>query len=123
VTDLNRVYQQERSLHQMDDGPGFSWIDCNDNGNSVISFIRRAKDPADVTVMLANFTPVPRPGYRIGVPHAGWYRELLNSDASFYGGSGIGNLGGVMTEPVASHGYGQSLSLVVPPLGFVMLKR
>jgi 1,4-alpha-glucan branching enzyme len=123
VTDLNRVYQQEKSLHQMDDGPGFSWIDCNDNGNSVISFIRRAKDPADVTVMLANFTPVPRPGYRIGVPHAGWYRELLNSDASFYGGSGIGNLGGVMTEPVASHGYGQSLSLVVPPLGFVMLKR
>jgi 1,4-alpha-glucan branching enzyme len=123
VTDLNRVYQQEKSLHQMDDGPGFSWIDCNDNGNSVISFIRRAKDPAEVTVMLANFTPVPRPGYRIGVPHAGWYRELLNSDASFYGGSGIGNLGGVMTEPVASHGYGQSLSLVVPPLGFVMLKR
>jgi 1,4-alpha-glucan branching enzyme len=73
--------------------------------------------------MVANFTPVPRPGYRIGVPAGGWYREVLNSDAESYGGSNMGNAGGVMTEPIAAHGYDQSLSLIVPPLGFLLLKR
>ena len=105
------------------EGAGFSWIDCNDNENSVVSLIRRARDPEDFTVIVANFTPVPRPEYRIGVPAAGWYRELLNSDAGIYGGSNMGNGGGVASEPVASHGFDQSLCLVVPPLGCVVLKK
>jgi 1,4-alpha-glucan branching enzyme len=123
VQDLNRAYQREASLHQADGGAGFAWIDCNDHENSVISFLRRADDPADVTVMVANFTPVPRPDYRIGVPEGGWYRELLNSDAAIYGGSDVGNGGGVMAEQVRAHGFEQSIRLMVPPLGFVMLKK
>jgi 1,4-alpha-glucan branching enzyme len=124
VRDLNRAYQHERSLHEVDfEHSGFSWIDCHDNENSVVSLIRRARDPQDFTVMVANFTPVPRPGYRFGVPEAGWYRECLNSDAAIYGGSNMGNGGGVHTEPVPDHGYAQSISLTVPPLGFVLLKR
>jgi 1,4-alpha-glucan branching enzyme len=124
VRDLNLTYQHERSLHAVDfEGAGFSWIDCNDNENSVISFIRRARDPRDFTVLVVNFTPVPRPAYRIGVPEAGWYREVLNSDAELYGGSNMGNGGGVHSEPVPDHGHEQSLSLVVPPLGFVLLKK
>jgi 1,4-alpha-glucan branching enzyme len=124
VQDLNHMYQRERSLHEVDfEGSGFSWIDCNDNENSVISLVRRARNHDDFTVMLANFTPVPRPGYRIGVPAPGWYRELLNSDADRYGGSNVGNGGGVASEPVASHGYEQSITLTVPPLGFLLLKR
>jgi 1,4-alpha-glucan branching enzyme len=123
VQDLNYTYQRERSLHEVDfEGAGFSWIDCNDNENSVVSMIRRARNPHDFTVMLVNFTPVPRPGYRVGVPQAGWYRELLNSDGAMYGGSNMGNGGGVHTEPIPSHGYEQSLTVVVPPLGFVLLK-
>src|SRR3970282_1151475 len=84
---LNLTYQHERSLHEVDfEGTGFSWIDCNDNENSVVSMIRRARTAGDFTVMVANFTPVPRPGYRIGVPEDGWYRELLNSDSVRHGG-------------------------------------
>ena len=123
VRDLNQVYRQEASLFEVDfEGAGFSWIDCQDNENSVISFLRRARNPGDVTVMVVNFTPVPRPAYRIGVPEAGWYREILNSDAGIYGGSNMGNSGGVQTQSIPSHGFNQSISLVVPPLGFLMLK-
>ena len=123
VRELNHVYQREASLHEVDfDGSGFSWIDCNDNENSVISMIRRARNPDDFTVIVANFTPVPRPGYRVGVPQEGWYRELLNSDGGMYGGSNMGNAGGVATEPIPAHGFDHSLSLVVPPLGFLLLK-
>jgi 1,4-alpha-glucan branching enzyme len=124
VTDLNRTYQRERSLYEVDfEGAGFAWIDCHDNENSVISLIRRARDPRDFTVMVANFTPVPRPDYRIGVPEAGWYREVLNSDAALYGGSNLGNAGGVLTDAIPDHGFDQSISLTLPPLGFVLLKR
>jgi 1,4-alpha-glucan branching enzyme len=124
VRDLNHTYQREPSLHQVDFEPsGFSWIDCNDNENSVISFIRRARNPHDFTVMLTNFTPVPRPGYRIGVPDGGWYRELLNSDAAMYGGSNVGSGGGVMADDQPSHGFNHSLTVTVPPLGFVLLKK
>ena len=93
---------------------GFSWIDCHDNENSVVSMIRRARDPRDFTVMVVNFTPVPRPGYRIGVPEAGWYREVLNSDAALYGGSNMGNGGGVHTDPIPRTAIEQSLSLRRP---------
>ena len=123
VQDLNHLYQRERSLHEVDfEGAGFSWIDCNDNDNSVVSFIRRARNPRDFSVMLANFTPVPREGYRIGVPEGGWYRELLNSDGAVYGGSNVGNGGGVNSEPTPSHGFDQSIAVTVPPLGFVLFK-
>ena len=124
VQDLNHTYQREPSLHQVDFEPaGFGWIDCNDNENSVISFIRRGRDPQDFAVMLVNFTPVPRPGYRFGVPEGGWYRELLNSDAAMYGGSNVGSGGGVMADDRPSHGFNHSLTVTVPPLGFVMFKR
>ena len=124
VQDLNHTYQRERSLHEVDfEGAGFSWIDCNDNENSVVSMIRRARNPQDFTVMLTNFTPVPRMSYRIGVPEAGWYREILNSDAEMYGGGNVGNSGGVSSEDSESHGFPPSLTVVVPPLGFVLLKR
>jgi 1,4-alpha-glucan branching enzyme len=124
VQDLNQTYQRERSLHEIDfEGSGFSWIDCNDNENSIVSMIRRSRHPDDFTVMLTNFTPVPRPGYRIGVPAGGWYRELLNSDGEMYGGSNVGNGGGVPSEPIPSHGFDQSIALTVPPLGFLLLRR
>ena len=124
VRDLNHTYQRERSLHEVDfDDPGFRWIECQDQDNSVVSMIRRARDPRDFTVMVANFTPVPRPDYRIGVPEDGWYRELLNSDSDAYGGSNMGNRGGVHAEALPMHGFDYSISLAVPPLGCVLLKQ
>jgi len=123
VRDLNQVYQREAALHEVDGEPaGFAWIDCNDNENSVVSFMRRARDPRDFVVIALNFTPVPRPGYTVGVPEPGRYRELLNSDAETYGGSNMGNAGGVSSEPNAAHGHAQSLRLTLPPLGCLMLK-
>jgi 1,4-alpha-glucan branching enzyme len=124
VRDLNLAYQHERSLHEVDfEAEGFSWIDCQDNENSVISMLRRARDPQDFTVIIVNFTPIPRPGYRIGVPEGGWYRELLNSDAELYGGSNMGNAGGILADAMPAHGHEHSLSLIVPPLGCVLLKK
>ena len=123
VRDLNRSYAAEPSLHEVDfDGAGFSWIDCNDHENSVISFIRRARAPQDMTVMLVNFTPLVRQDYRIGVPRGGEYVEVLNSDADIYGGGNVGNTGRVIATKVPSHGQAHSLSLTVPPLGFLLLK-
>jgi 1,4-alpha-glucan branching enzyme len=123
VQDLNRVYRDERALHQIDfDGSGFSWIDCNDNENSVVSFIRRAHDRTDFVAAIVNFTPVPREGYRVGVPVAGPYLEIVNSDGEMYGGSNLGNGGLVFTEQIPSHGHDQSLRLTLPPLGFLLLK-
>jgi 1,4-alpha-glucan branching enzyme len=124
MQDLNHTYQREPSLHEVDfEGSGFSWIDCNDNENSIISLLRRARDPRDFTVQVANFTPLPRPSYRIGVPEPGYYREILNSDAEQYGGSNLGNAGGVHSDPVPMHGFQHSIVLTVPPLGFLMLKK
>jgi 1,4-alpha-glucan branching enzyme len=123
VRDLNHSYAQEPSLWEVDfNADGFRWVDANDSENSVIAFVRFAQDPADHTIAVVNFTPVPRQEYRIGVPSAGGYREVLNSDAEMYGGSNVGNWGRVecITEP--SHGYPYSLSLTVPPLGFLLLK-
>ena len=124
VQDLNHAYQRERSLHEVDfEASGFQWIDCQDHENSVILMIRRARDPQDCTVMVTNFTPVSRPGYRLGVPVGGRYREILNSDSEIYGGSNTGNWGGVDAEARPMHGFDYSISLVVPPLGFVMLGK
>jgi 1,4-alpha-glucan branching enzyme len=124
VKDLNRHYQSEPALYRRDFAPsGFRWIDCNDNENSVVSFVRYGHDHRDFVVMVFNFTPVPRTEYRIGVPEAGGYAELLNSDASMYGGTNVGNLGHIATESVAAHGFDQSLRLTVPPLGCLLLKK
>ena len=124
VKDLNRVYAAQPALYELDFEPaGFQWIDCNDSDNSIVSLIRRAKDGHEFVVAVLNFTPVPREGYRFGVPEPGVYTELLNSDAEVYGGGNVGNGGSVATEPIASHGHEQSLSLRVPPLGFLILKR
>jgi 1,4-alpha-glucan branching enzyme len=123
VQDLNRTYRSESALHEVDFDPsGFQWIDCNDSENSVVSFIRRARHGDDFVVAVMNFTPVPRDGYRIGVPVAGSYFELVNSDGELYGGSNVGNGGTMFTEPFASHGHDQSLRLTLPPLGFLLLK-
>ena len=123
VTDLNRLYAREPSLHQVDfESPGFEWIDCNDSDASVVSLIRRATDPDDWIIAVVNWTPIVRERYRIGVPAAGYYAELLNSDATLYGGSNVGNQGGVSTEAVAAHGCAQSLSLTLSPLGAIFLK-
>jgi 1,4-alpha-glucan branching enzyme len=123
VRDLNRVYRSEPSLHEVDvRHEGFSWIDCNDHESSVVSFVRRSNNPADFTVFVLNFTPVIRPIYRLGVPEAGHYRELINTDAGVYGGSNVGNLGGIDTEDIPTHGYEHSVSLVLPPLACLVLK-
>lgn len=123
VRDLNEVYKSHGALHELDmQAEGFSWIQCDDWQNSVYAFIRYAKKREEFVVVGLNFTPVPRDMYRIGVPHAGYYTEILNSDADVYGGGNIGNLGGVYTEPVAAHGHPQSVSLRLPPLGMLVLK-
>ncbi|MEO8076695.1 MAG: 1,4-alpha-glucan branching protein GlgB [Acidobacteriota bacterium] len=123
VQDLNRVYASEPALHEVDFEPaGFQWIDCNDNDNSVVSFIRRARAGGDFVVAIVNFTPVPREGYRIGVPAAGAYQELVNSDSASFGGSNMGNGGVVYSETIASHGHADSLRLDLPPLGCLILK-
>ncbi|MCB1739332.1 MAG: alpha amylase C-terminal domain-containing protein, partial [Gammaproteobacteria bacterium] len=117
VGDVNHLYRSLPALHRLDNEPaGFEWIDCDDRDNSVIAFTRRAADAAEV-VVVCNFTPVVRHGYRIGMPRAGRYAECLNSDARQYAGRGIGNLGAVQTEPVSCHGHAQSVELSLPPLG------
>jgi 1,4-alpha-glucan branching enzyme len=124
VQDLNWHYSAEPALYERDfTHDGFSWIDCNDNENSVVSMIRYAHDRLNFIVMVFNFTPVPRQDYRIGVPQPGRYVEILNSDATLYGGSNVGNGGAVETESVPSHGFSQSVRLTVPPLGCLYLKR
>ena len=123
VRDLNRAYRATAALHELDFSPdGFEWIDANDNANSVLSFLRKCKTPGHEIVVVCNCTPVPRSNYRMGVPHGGWWRELLNSDAAEYGGSGIGNLGGVEATAIAAHGRGHSIVLTLPPLSAVMLQ-
>jgi 1,4-alpha-glucan branching enzyme len=124
LRDVVALYRSEPALHANDFHPDtFRWIDCNDNENSVVSYVRYAHDLDEFVAVVLNFTPVPRLKYRIGVPQAGWYRELLNSDGAVYGGSNMGNGGGVASEPVPAHGFDQSLSLTVPPLGCLILKR
>jgi 1,4-alpha-glucan branching enzyme len=124
VQALNREYRRLPSLHQTDFEPsGFRWIDCHDNENSVISFLRSARDHRDSLVAIFNFTPVPRARYRIGVPEAGRWAELINSDSAMFGGSNVGNGGGVESDPVAAHGFDHSIQLTLPPLACLLLRR
>jgi len=122
VTDLNRLYRREPALHERDAEPeGFEWIDFSDVEKSIVSYLRRGRSADDVVLVACNCTPVPRYGYRVGVPFGGFWREALNSDAVEYGGSGVGNLGGVEAEQVPAHGRPWSLPLTLPPLGVVIL--
>jgi 1,4-alpha-glucan branching enzyme len=124
LKDLNALYRREKGLYQQDFNPvGFYCIDVHDWEQGVISFIRKGFDEKDDVLVVSNFTPVVRHGYRIGVPHKGFWRELLNSDAPLYGGSGQGNMGGKETESISLHGFNQSLSLTLPPLSTLFLKR
>ena len=124
VRDLNMLYRQEKALFQDDfSWEGFQWIEIEDADRSLLSFERIAKDAGERLIFLCNFTPTVHHHYRLGVSEAGTYREVLNSDSEYYGGSGVGNWGSVSTEDVASHNREQSLVLTVPPLAVLILKR
>ena len=124
IRDLNALYRATPALHERDaEASGFQWLVSDDADNSVIAWARRGESEAETVIVVSNLTPVPREGYRIGVPLPGFYREVLNTDAALYGGSNMGNGGGVHTEPIPAHGHDQSLSLILPPLAFVMLKK
>lgn len=120
---LNRFYSSEPAMHVFDNDPsGFEWVDVNDNAMSTISLLRKSEHVEDTILMVCNFTPVPRNEYRVGVPFGGYWREMLNSDARDYGGSGMGNLGGVQAEEETMHGRPFSLKLTLPPLAVLFLK-
>ncbi len=122
VSDLNALLRAEPALHEVDfDGAGFEWVDARDADASVVSFLRKPRNGPPMLVV-CNFTPVPRMNYMVGVPQGGYWREMLNSDAPLYGGSGIGNLGGIEAAPVAAQGRYHSLALTLPPLSTVFFK-
>lgn len=123
VKDLNRIYRNHPALYEQDFRPGgFEWIDCNDTDNSVLSLIRKGDHPQSILVVVVNFTPVPRHNYRVGVPLGGFWKEIANSDAWEYGGSGQGNMGGIEAAPIPSHGRPYSLTMVVPPLALTLFE-
>ncbi len=123
VRDLNALYRAEPALHEVDfDWEGFEWIDFRDVDNSIVSLVRRARNRDDLVIVAANYTPIPREGYRIGVPRAGFYREILNSDSVHYGGGNLGNSGGLAAEPQPWQNQPYSLKVTIPPLGVVYLK-
>ncbi|HEX9045520.1 MAG TPA: 1,4-alpha-glucan branching protein GlgB, partial [Verrucomicrobiae bacterium] len=120
LADLNQAYRKEPALHEQDFSPeGFEWVDHQDSRNTVLSFIRKSRDCRSFVLVVLNFTPVVRKNYRVGVPRGGWWREILNSDANLYGGSGQGNCGGLNAEPVSCHHRPCSLALTLPPLSAV----
>lgn len=122
MSDLNRLYKEYPALHRLDCSPeGFEWVEANDHDNSTLAFMRKSDSVDDALVLCVfNFTPIIRDNYRIGVPFPGAWSEVFNSDAEYYGGGGVGNLGSVDTEEIPSHGHGQSLRLCLPPLGGVL---
>jgi 1,4-alpha-glucan branching enzyme len=123
VRDLNRLYTSEGALSELDTDPrGFEWIDCHDWEKSVLSFVRKGRSPRNMVLVVCNFTPVPRSNYRVGVPFYGFWREVLNSDVPDYGGSGIGNFGGLESVPIPAHGRHQSLTLTLPPLAILYFR-
>jgi 1,4-alpha-glucan branching enzyme len=123
VRDLNTLHRGEPLLHTMDfNSAGFEWVDCKDFQRSIISFLRRGQNPNDQLLFVCNFTPVVRQNYRVGVPLEGYWKEILNSDAPLYGGSGQGNFGGLSTVPLPIHGRPFSLNMTLPPLGIVIFR-
>ena len=124
LQDLNRLYRETPALWEGDyEGPGFQWIDCADHENSVLSFVRRPLNSGPEVVVVLNLTPVARYGYRVGLPRGGFWREVLNTDATVYGGSGVGNLGGVTAEDYQVHNQPFSAPLTLPPLGVVAFRN
>jgi 1,4-alpha-glucan branching enzyme len=123
VADLNAFLRREPALHEVDfEYTGFEWIDCNARDDSVLAYIRKAKDPDDFLVVVCNFTPVVRENYPIGVPKLGWYQEVFNSDSQFYGGSNVGNFPGIMAQEPGWHFRPAKLLVKLPPLATVVLK-
>jgi 1,4-alpha-glucan branching enzyme len=123
IRDLNHIYAAEPALHGTDaDSSGFEWAVVDDSGNSVFAMLRLAKDGSSIILAVSNMTPVPRLSYRVGVPNAGLWQEILNTDAGIYGGSNFGNGGALQAEEVSSHGRPFSLSLMLPPLSTIMLR-
>jgi 1,4-alpha-glucan branching enzyme len=122
MRDLNTAYRDELALHELDFQPsGFDGVEYGHSEESVLSFLRKSSR-GDLVLVLCNFTPIPRHNYRVGVPRAGRWREILNSDAKHYGGSGHGNFGGVTSVPIPCHGRWDSLNVTLPPLGVVVLR-
>jgi 1,4-alpha-glucan branching enzyme len=123
LADLNALYRREPAMHQVDfEWTGFEWIDCHNWQDSILAYVRKAKDPNDFLIVCCNFTPVPRIGYKIGVPEACFYEEISNSDSTFYGGSDLGNAGGIQALPQESHGRPASMEVTLPPLATVIFK-
>ena len=123
VKELNWLYRREPALFEVDDSyQGFEWIDLQDSESSIITFIRYARNREDFIVFACNFTPVPREGYRIGVPKTGLYRELFNTDSELFGGANVGNAGAVWAEEIPFHGRLASMNVTIPPLAVVAFK-
>ncbi len=124
VRDLNHFYRSQPALYEVDfNEDGFRWINADDADASVYSYIRYAKDKSDFLIIVLNFTPMVREDYRLGVPEEGYYQEELNSDAEKYGGSNVGNMGGVQSEAIESNGFPHSINLRLPPFGILILKK
>ncbi|MBN1570495.1 MAG: 1,4-alpha-glucan branching protein GlgB [Acidobacteria bacterium] len=123
MEDINRLYREEAAMHLDTEPAGFEWIDGGDADNSVISFLRKGSHPDGEVLIVCNFTPVPRLNYRVGVSVGGYWKELLNSDAKEYWGSGMGNAGGIKADSIHSHDREYSLNLLLPPLSVVFLKH
>jgi 1,4-alpha-glucan branching enzyme len=123
VADLNHLHGQERALHEVDfEWSGFEWLEPNDAAGSVLSFVRRARNPEDFVIAVCNFTPVVRESYRVGVPRSGFYREILNTDSTYYEGTDVGNSGGVRAEPIPWNDRPYSVKLRLPPLAVMYFK-
>jgi 1,4-alpha-glucan branching enzyme len=123
ASELNRLYRSHPALYEVDfHHSGFEWVDFHDVEGSVICFLRRGEDAARPLLVCCNFTPMPRERYRVGAPFEGFYREILNSDSEYYGGSNMGNGGGLSTDPVPQHGRPQSLAVTLPPLAVVVFE-
>jgi len=124
VADLNFAYRSEPALHELNCDPaGFEWIDANDSQQSVLAFLRKSRGAEEMILAIFNFTSVPRTDYRVGVPRGGFWKELLNSDASAYWGGGMGNFGGADAQNIPSHGRPFSLRVTLPPLSILFLKH
>jgi 1,4-alpha-glucan branching enzyme len=122
ICDLNKIYCNTPAMYTYDfDHQGFQWLSCDDIDNSVLAFMRRDKE--NPVLCLFNFTPASLKNYVIGVPEAGTYKEVFNSDAAWYGGSDIGNVGEISTQPEQEHGFEQRLILTLPPLGAIFLEK
>jgi 1,4-alpha-glucan branching enzyme len=124
VGDLNRLYRNENALHRLDaEAAGFRWIVGDDSASSVFAFVRKGRDGDADVLVVANLTPAPHHGYRIGVPHGGRWTEILNSDADIYGGSNMGSNGGARATAHAAHGFAESVELTLPPLAVIFLRN